>query len=66
VPELAAYLSIAQATGTAAAPDRRPRLTLPRADRREIAAIFAGGALAAGYAVIHLGTAMARRVRVRR
>jgi CrcB protein len=44
VPEPAADITTAAAT-SAALPHRRPPFMLPRADRREIAAIFAGGAL---------------------
>jgi fluoride exporter len=45
VPEPAADVSASQASSAAAFPPRRSRIALPRADRREIAAIFAGGAL---------------------
>jgi CrcB protein len=49
VPEPAADLTELSNSGAAdaagALPARRPRAALPRADRREIAAIFAGGAL---------------------
>jgi fluoride exporter len=49
VPEPAADLTELSNSGAAdaagALPSRRPRAALPRADRREIAAIFAGGAL---------------------
>jgi CrcB protein len=43
MPEPAADLTVARAQDRPA--PRRSRLTLPQADRREIAAIFAGGAL---------------------
>jgi CrcB protein len=51
VPEPAADITGPHLPGVAAeaqagaSPPRRARVTLPRADRREIAAIFAGGAL---------------------
>lgn len=45
MPESPAGLVVPPLSGPAAAPPRRPRLALPGADRREIAAIFAGGAL---------------------
>ena len=53
MPEPSAYLVAPPAAGPAGAPAgepgslprRRSRVMLPRADRREIAAIFAGGAL---------------------
>jgi CrcB protein len=44
VPEPTADLTVAASTA-AASPPPRSRLMLPRADRREVAAIFAGGAL---------------------
>jgi fluoride exporter len=49
VPEPSADLTVPSSSGlaaaTAAPPGRRPGRLLPRIDRREIAAIFAGGAL---------------------
>ena len=44
MPEPAADVAALRSSGVAP-PPRRPRLALPRADRREIAAIFAGGSL---------------------
>jgi CrcB protein len=45
VPEPTADLTVVQASSPPASVPRGSRLMLPRADRREIAAIFAGGAL---------------------
>jgi fluoride exporter len=45
VPEPTADLAAVQAALSSTSPPRRSRVMLPRADRREIAAIFAGGAL---------------------
>jgi CrcB protein len=45
VPEPAADLTAVPASSIAVSGPRESRLMLPRADRREIAAIFAGGAL---------------------
>jgi CrcB protein len=45
VPEPTADLTAVQAALSSTSPPRRSRVMLPRADGREIAAIFAGGAL---------------------
>ena len=45
MPEPTADLTAVQVSAPTTSPPRRSRLMLPRADRREIAAIFAGGAL---------------------
>jgi fluoride exporter len=44
VPEPAADLTVLDDSGLSP-PPRRPRLARPRTDRREVAAVFAGGAL---------------------
>jgi len=45
VPEPAAEVRVPSPVGASSPPPGRGRLMLPRADKREIAAIFAGGAL---------------------
>ena len=45
MPEPGADLSVLDDAGLSSAPRRPGRVALPRADRREIAAIFVGGAL---------------------
>jgi CrcB protein len=70
VPEPAADLTVLDDSGHSP-PPRRPRLVRPRADRREVAAVFAGGALgtlaraALAEAFPHSATAFVTRLQER-